>query len=277
MQSQIVKALRLWQRGKHGMFSDHTKRRVGIAPEHCIEASLRQIGVMSVLDHVFRQPRKRDLRLENVLLWHLSGGVLDARGINCLACNSHVLIVNPQFVVHTKHVVESLAHPHPNVEAHLIQVGFRDIHVRLRHAGAQRPFSTARQCLADAEHVLRGVVIPRLLQWDSPTAIHSHWIVERRNGGDVRFCNCDSAGGNCNLGVCGKCDPLDFFECQGRPGSVARVVFAVLSIHQCSNNRQPVTTGRRLRARDRGGQSGRHNTKYSKKRFHYSLQRRFSA
>ncbi len=137
-ESQVVEILRLGQRGQHGILSTHVERRVGIAPEQRIKPGPRQIGVLIEPDHVFRQLRQRNLRLQNVLLRHLSGGVLDARLFNGLARNGHMLIVNPHFVVSEQQVIEGLVHAYPHFQADLFQFGLRLIHAGLGNAGAQR-------------------------------------------------------------------------------------------------------------------------------------------
>ena len=67
-------------------------------------------------------------------------------------------------------------------------------------------FPRSRQRLADAEHVLRVVEVPRLLQRDSPSAIHRHRIVERAGNGNMRFGDGDAPGGNRDLRIAGESD-----------------------------------------------------------------------
>ena len=90
-----------------------------------------------------------------------------------------MLIVNAHLFVRKQEVIEGLVHTYPNVKANLLQVVLGYIHVRLGDAGAQIALSAAGKSLAEAEHVLGLVQIPRLTERNSPTAIHSHGIVER--------------------------------------------------------------------------------------------------
>ncbi len=166
-------------------------------------------------DHVFCQLRKRDLRLQHVLLRNLSGGVLDARLFNSLARNGHMLIVNLHLVVGEQQVIEGLMHTHQNVQASLLQIGLYLIHARLCNTRAQCQLSPSRQSLADAEHVLGLVVVPRLIERDSPTAVHRHGIVERAGDGHVRFSDGDSPCRNHNLRIRRKGDPLRIFKREG--------------------------------------------------------------
>jgi len=94
-------------------------------------------------------------------------------------------------------------HPYTNVEAHLLKICLRYIHIRLRHAGAQIVLPSPRQRLADAEHILSGVVIPGLLQRNAPSAIHCHWVIESAGDGHVRLRHGDSPGSNRNLRILG--------------------------------------------------------------------------
>ncbi len=80
------------------------------------------------------------------------------------------------------------------------------------------------------------VVVPRLIERDSPTAVHRHGIVERAGGGDVRLGDGDSPGSNRNLRIRGKGDPLDIVERQRRSGGL----WLVMLFEQSRNNCQAI-------------------------------------
>jgi len=228
-------------------------------------------------NHVLGQLRKRHLCLQNVLLRHLPGGVLDSRLINRLARNCLMLIVNPHLVVGEQQVIEGLVHAHPNIQAYLLQIGLRLIHAGFGNIRPQRQLSPSRESLADAEHVLRVVIIPRLFEWYSPSAIHRHGIVEHAGRGNVRLGNGNASCCNCDFGIRGKGNPFGFIKRQGWPRSLGLVVFTVLPFDQDCKARQAIVPCGRLRTRETHGPDNCKNTKCGKKRFHDSLQRRLGA
>ena len=164
------------------------------------------------------------MRFEDVLLRNFTGGVFDAGCLDGLARDADVLIVNAQFVVDEEQVVKGLVGADANVEAHLFEIGFCDIHIRLRYAGAQVALPSAGERLADAEHILGGVVIPGLLEGNAPGAIHGHGIVESAGDGHMRLGHCDAARGDGDLRVFGEGDALNFFEGQRWGVGLAHVV-----------------------------------------------------
>ena len=154
--------------------------------------------------------------------------------------------MNPQLVAGAQQIIESLAHTHPYLQSDLVKLGLRHVHIGLRHARPQRPFTPSRQCLADAEHILSGVIIPRLSQRDSPSAIHHGRIVKRAGSGDVRLGDNNSPDSDLNLRIHGKRNPFNVVQRQRRGGSLRLRVL----LKQGGKVRQDIALCRRLRARN---------------------------
>ena len=249
--------MRRGQGDENRVVSMYIERYGWFAAKQRVEPGSRQIGVPVESDHMFRQAGERDLGFQDVLLRYLPDRVLDARSLDGLARNFHMLIVNPQFVLREQQVVEGLVRFYANLQANLIKLRFGEVHIGLCHVCAQRPLARSRQRLADAEHVLRLVVIPGLFERHTPSAIHRHGVIERTGSGNVCLRNGDSPGCHRDLRVLSQCDPLHFFQRQRRAG---RLGFMML-LEQCGNSSQAIGLRRRLSARN-AGHSGYQNAKY---------------
>ena len=273
MESQSFEFLLLGQRGQRGKLPAHIERRAGITPQQRVEAGARKIGVVIEANHVLRQRRESHLRLQNVLLRYFSDSILDARRFNSLTRDAFMLIMNPQFVAGAQQIIEGLMDPHPYLQPDLVKLSLRHIHIGVRHARPQRPFAPSRQCLADAEHILSGVIIPRLLQRNSPSAIHHGRIVKRTGDGDVRLGDNNSPDSDLNLRIHGKRDPFNIVQRQRRGGSPRMRVL----LKQGGKVRQDITLCGRLRAGNTGRHSSHQNAKCGNRNSHNFLQRKFGS
>ncbi len=212
MERQGFQCLLVRQRRQHGVLSADMERRGRIASQQRIETGASEFDIPIEADHVFRQLRQRNLRLQDVLLRNFPHCVLDSRCLDGLARNGDMLLVDPQFVVGKQHVIERFVDAYANIQPRLLQLRLRFGHIGLGHAGAQPPLARPRQRLGDTEHVLRVVEVPRLLQGYSPSAIHRDWIVERAGSGNMRFCDGNSSDGHLDLRISGESDLFHFVQ-----------------------------------------------------------------
>ena len=94
-----------------------------------IQASAGNFGVLLEVNHVLGQPGKFDLCLQDVLLGHLAHRVFDSGRLHCLPGDGNVPVVDAKLILSAQQIVECFAHPHPNIEPHVIErrLGFGDI------------------------------------------------------------------------------------------------------------------------------------------------------
>lgn len=92
--------------------------------------------------------------------------------------------------------------------------GLGHVYVRVRNRGVQTPLPAPRQRLPDHQHVLRRVVVPGLLQRNTPAAIHELGIVECPRGRYMRFGRRNVPDRDVNLRILSQRDSLHLIESQ---------------------------------------------------------------
>ena len=133
----VIKGLKKGKGRCDCILATHRNRSLRLAAHQRVQMRAGHLGITIEPDHVFGQSCEGNLCLEDFNLRDLADAVLDARSLNGLLRNSHVLIVNANFILRVQHLEEGFAYLNAKPKAHGLELSFCQFHVRLREVGAK--------------------------------------------------------------------------------------------------------------------------------------------